>query len=293
MRAELRKVNSYPARSFSSKQDRVPDVNVNWHYHHEVEIIHYQVGSGTHFIGNHIRRFQAGDIVLIGANLPHFTRFDKEYFTETAPDIRVIHFREDFWGTDFLNLPENALIKSILEKSKRGILIKGQNREIIAALVEQILQVENHDKLPLLIQTLNKIALCDQLEILCSVGYNYNLADSENERITDIYNYTFKNFNKKIYIEDIAAVAKISPNSFCRYFKSRVRKTYSQFVLEVRVGQACKLLIEDKLNLKQIAFECGFNNPVTFHRYFKRFIGKSPLVYQKEFGLKKSSSKAS
>ena len=61
----------------------------------------------------------------------------------------------------------------------------------------------------------------------------------ERDRIRDIYDYTFANYRNKIHLEDIAEVAKISPNSFCRYFKSRTQKTYSQFLTEVKVGHAC------------------------------------------------------
>lgn len=286
MKPEFRRVSSAPAQSFSARQDSVPDINNRWHYHHEVELIHFKTGSGTHFVGDNIRRFQSGDLVLIGSNLPHFTRFDSVYFETEDPDIRVVHFRENFWGKEFLNLPENALIKSLFEKSKNGLLISGSKREAIADMMFEMITAEGYEKLLLLIRVLNTIALSDHLLSLSSVGFNHNFADAEKDRITDIHEFTLNNFNKKIYINEVAEVARMSPNSFCRYFKSRMQKTYSQFLMEIKVGQACKLLIENKLNLKQICYESGFNNSVTFHRYFKRFTGKSPLNYQREFGLK-------
>jgi transcriptional regulator GlxA family with amidase domain len=107
--------------------------------------------------------------------------------------------------------------------------------------------------------------------------------DSEKDRINDIYEYSLRNFKGKIQLEEIASIANISPNSFCRYFKSRTRKTYSQFLIELRVGRACKLLIENNLSIKQLCFESGFNNFTSFHKYFKQITGKSPLSYQKEF----------
>lgn len=286
MKPELRRVSSGPTQSFSARQDSVPDINNRWHYHHEVELIHFKAGSGTHFVGDNIRRFQSGDLVLIGSNLPHFTRFDSVYFEKEHPDIRVVHFRENFWGNEFLNLPENALIKSLFEKSKNGLLISGGKREAVADMMMEMITAEGYEKLLLLIKTLNTIALSDHLLSLSSVGFNHHFADAEKDRITDIHEFTLNNFNKKIYINQVAEVARISPNSFCRYFKSRMQKTYSQFLIEIKVGQACKLLIENQLNLKQICYESGFNNSVTFHRYFKRFTGKSPLNYQREFGLK-------
>ncbi|RZK52417.1 MAG: AraC family transcriptional regulator, partial [Pedobacter sp.] len=103
------------------------------------------------------------------------------------------------------------------------------------------------------------------------------------DRINAIYEYSIANFKNKIPLEEIAAIAGISTHSFCRYFKSRTRKTYSQFLIEIKVGHACKLLIENKLSIKQLCYESGFNNFASFHKYFKLITGKSPLVYQKEF----------
>ncbi|HEY9342264.1 MAG TPA: helix-turn-helix domain-containing protein, partial [Hanamia sp.] len=114
-------------------------------------------------------------------------------------------------------------------------------------------------------------------------GFRPDNVDVESERINAIYEYSIKNFRRKIQLEEIAEVANISPNSFCRYFKSRTRKTYSQFLIELRVGHACKLLIENNQCLKRLCYESGFNNFTSFHKYFKTITGKSPLIYQKEF----------
>lgn len=283
MKPELRKISTGPAESFSIRQDSVPDINNKWHYHHELELIHIKEGTGTHFIGDNIRRFQSGDIVLIGANLPHFTRFDEIYFESKRPDIRVAHFLETFCGKDFLCLPENSSLNSVIERARKGILIQGKTREEVALVMEKMLKAEGHEKLIMLLHILNQIANISGPTILSSIGFNTIVGDFERDRITDIYEYSLRNYNKKIHLDEIAAVAKISPNSFCRYFKSRTRKTYSQFLLEIKVGQACKLLIENKLNIKQICYESGFNNYVSFHRYFKRITHKTPAVYKHEF----------
>src|SRR5215212_8169930 len=119
MRPQLLKVSKGPDRSFSVRRDLVPHVNNRWHYHTEVELIHFKKGEGTQFIGDNIRRFKAGDVVLVGSGLPHYWRFDDCYFQEStrAPhaDVRVAHFCEDFWGAQFLELPENLNLKCVLE----------------------------------------------------------------------------------------------------------------------------------------------------------------------------------
>jgi len=286
MRAELRKVSSGITESFSVRRDIVPDHNNRWHYHDVIELICFKEGSGTHFIGDNVRRFNNNDIVLIGSNLPHFTKFDSCYFTSSRPDILVVHFKNDFWGKSFLNLPENAALKSLLERSHRGILINGSVKQRVADLMEKMLDGNAQERLLILLQILYLMADAKTEEkMLSSVGFSAEYSEIEQDRMSDIYDYTLNHFARKIYLEEIAEVAKLTPESFCRFFKSRMRKTYSDFILEIRVGHACKLLIEDHLNLKQICYESGFNNGVTFHRYFKRYTGFSPAQYRKEFGL--------
>jgi len=286
MKPQLLKVSTGPAQSFSVRQDLVPYINNHWHYHPEVELIHFNKGKGTQFVGDSIKRFQTGDVVLIGAQLPHFWRFDDNYFAQDSTchaDVRVAHFNENFWGDQFLDLPENKTIKAVLEKAKRGIKVSGSCKKTISALLEKMLQAEGSERIVFLIQALTELANSNQITVLSSIGFRHDFEEAEKDRINDIYNYTLSNFKRKINLEEIAAVAKVSPNSFCRYFKSRTRKTFTQFLIEIKVGHACKLLIENKLSIKQLCYESGFNNFASFHKYFKIITGKSPLIYQKDF----------
>jgi AraC-like DNA-binding protein len=287
MKPQLLKVSKGPAQSFSVRQDLVPHFNNKWHYHPEVELIHFKRGEGTQFVGDSIKQFKAGDIVLIGSQLPHYWRFDDSYFKEDSKkgvDIRVAHFSEDFWGEQFLNLPENKMIKSVLEKAKRGIKVNGKTKIIVAGILERMQNCEGYERITLLMQALNTIANCNQVTVLSSLGFKHNASlSADNDRINAIYEYSMANFRNKIHLEEIAAIAYISPNSFCRYFKSHTQKTYSQFLIELKVGHACKLLIENKIIIKQLCYESGFNNFASFHKFFKQITGKSPLSYQKEF----------
>lgn len=284
MKPQLLKVSNDLTHSFSSRHDTGPYVNNRWHYHPEVELIYFEKGNGTQFIGDSIQRFQSGDVVLLGANLPHYWRFDDIYFDEKAgvrSDVNVVHFRENFWGDTFLNLPENVVIRNLLEKAKRGIKIMGDDKKYLGALVETIVLTEGPKKIMLLMDALMGIAASKQSALVTSIGSRNDFHQSENDRINAIYDYSIANFKRKIQMQEMAAVANISPNSFCRYFKSRTRKTYSQFINEIRVGHACKLLMENKINVKQICYESGFHNFASFHKYFKTITGKSPLNYQK------------
>lgn len=293
MKLHLLKVPTEPLHSFSVRQDRVPNINNRWHYHAEVELIQFHRGGGTQFVGDSIKRFGPGDLVLVGANLPHYWRYDDDCLTgaDDGPYSTVIHFRENFWGDPFLNLPENKLLKTILEKARSGLLLTGGLAETIAGLMEVIRLVDGPRRIVVLMECLLAIAQSDEWRILSSIGFQEKLSESENERINAIYDYTLTHFGGRITLAEIASVAGMVPNSFCRYFKSRTGKTYSQFLTEIRVGTACKLLIENRLDIKQISYESGFNNASCFHQKFKAITGKSPQTYQQAHATSEHSKK--
>lgn len=291
MRPLLLKVGNEVEHSFNVRKDKIPNINNRWHYHPELELIHFHRSSGTQFVGDNISRFNPGDIVLIGKNLPHYWRYDESScltnVNESAPYSTVIHFCEDFWSEKFLNLPENKIIKTTLDNARRGLQIIGKSQKIIGELMDAIYHAEGSKRIIFLMEALLEIGNCPDIRMISSLGFKPNFEESDKHRINLIYDYTFANFKNKVLLEEIAGVANISPNSFCRYFKSRTRKTYSQFINEIRVGYACKLLIENKMDVKQICYESGFNNFSSFHTFFKSITGKSPLSYQQEFYKKK------
>ena len=288
MKPKLLKVPKTPAQSFSVREDRDPFINNRWHYHAEVELIFFHEGNGTQFVGDHIKRFHPGDIILVGSNLPHYWRYDDVHFEEEENrpvHSTVIHFSENFWGDTFLHLPETKQIRNLLEKARRGILVSAKEQENIPAFVEKIRSAEGVSRIIALIECLSAFAGSGQLQLLSSIGFRQDFAESENDRINAIYDYTFRHFTRAIYLNQVASVAGLIPNSFCRYFKSRTGKTYTQFLTEIRIGHACKLLLDNRISIKQLCYESGFNNFTCFHKNFKSITGKSPQSYQKEHGL--------
>jgi AraC-like DNA-binding protein len=284
VKPQLLKVSVNPSSSFSIREDAVPYFYNRLHYHPEVELVYILKGSGTQFIGDNISRFKSGDMVLVGKGLPHYWRCDETYFEDnknlTAKAL-VLHFKEDFWGDDFLKLPENRSIEQLLRKAQKGIRINtGIKRKIYELLTA--MQVQNgSSKIALLLQVLELIAGSAKLQTICSEGFYPVLQEKEYDRINDIYAYILAHFSETITVDKISKVAHISPNSFCRYFKTKTKKTFSHFLHEIRIGHACKLLMETAKPLQQVCYDCGFNNFVNFHKYFKIITGKTPNEYRK------------
>lgn len=286
MKPELLKVSHQPVLSFSTRQDCMPNINNRWHYHPEIELIYFHKGSGTQFVGDSIKRFEQSNIVLLGSNLPHYWKYDNEELIEPQcenPYSTVIHFSEDFWGQTFLNVPENKIIKQTLNNAKRGIQISAKKEPVIADLIEQMVSAEGHTRIILLMEVLALIGLTNSGKPLSSVGFMCNFDEGDKYRIKLIYDYSFANFKDKILLEEIAAIANLTPNSFCRYFKAKTNKTYLQFVNEIRISHACRLLLEDEISIKQICYESGFNNFSSFHSMFKLITGKTPLSYKQSY----------
>jgi AraC-like DNA-binding protein len=236
-------------------------------------------------VGDSMEPFSDGDLILLGSNLPHLWRSDPEYFDcneSLHVEAVAIHFMEDFWGSSFLELPELKGIKEVLYKAQRGIKVLGKTQQKISALMDRMPKAKDAERLTLLLNMLNKIYSSEEHQLLSSIGFDKAYDHGDTDNINKIYNYTLEHFQEKICIHELAAIAHVSPNSFCRYFKSRTMKTYWQFLLEVRIGYACKLLSENKISVSQICFSCGFNNLSNFNRQFKEKIGLTPSGYLKE-----------
>ncbi len=286
MKPALLKMNPNQVSSFNVRRDMIPNFNSIWHYHSELELILFHKGCGTQFIGDSVRTFHPGDIVLVGPNIPHLWRYDESLLSieqENSPYSTVIHFNKNFLGSNFLELPESRELKSLFEKSSRALFVLAERESDLAARISRIPQVEGMDRVILLLECLHRLASSQQATQLVSVGFHQQLPAFESDRISRIYNYTFKNFKKDIYIKEVASLCGFTPSSFCRYFKARTNRSYNEFLTEIRVGHACRLLLENNISIKRICYESGFNSFTSFHRQFKHITGKSPYSYQQQY----------
>ncbi len=258
-----------------------------WHFHPESEIMLLKKSTGTRYIGDSIENFQAGDVVLLGPNIPHLWRSSKECFVEGSPvsaKATVIYFREDRLGDDFYNLPEMAQINKLLSTARRGVKFSGKNRAILRRKVDEIVRKEGMDRIVGLLSLLNYMADQCNYEPITSLGYSPRVDVDDFSRFNRISAYLMNNFSKKITLDEIASEANLSSTAFCRYFKSRTNKTFVGFLNEIRIGNACKLLMEKEKSASEICYESGFNNLTNFNIQFRKIKGLTPLQYQSQLG---------
>jgi AraC-like DNA-binding protein len=256
MKPILRKVDTGYNYSFSVREDILPFLYNHWHIHPEIELTLIRKGAGIRLVGDSMEKFEDGDLVLLGSNLPHFWRSDAIYF-QGEPGIHVeaiaIHFKEDFWGGPFLQLPEMKSVRALLDLAHRGLKITGHTKELVSEKMEMMLKAREIQRIELLLHMLHMVATSREFSLLSSQGFTTSYDHTNTDRINLIYTYTF------------------------------TLKTYWQFLLEVRIGNACKLLIENKMSVAQICYECGFNNLSNFNRHFKAMLNKTPLQYMKAY----------
>lgn len=285
MKPRYHKVPIGLTHSFGIRHDRKPNFGTQWHFHPELELHYIIKGRGIQYIGDTVSGFTDGDLILLGENLPHTWRCSQEYFQGddgVLAEAVVLHFSPSCLGKNFLDLPEAKPIPILFEKAKRGLKINGDTKLKISQLLLALLDASPLDRLIHLLQILNTLAESQEIETI-SPGYSFSHLHnlSEMERLEKIYSYVMGNFRKNISLEEMASIANFSVTSFCRYFKKMTNKSFFEFLVEVRVSNVCKALLEDKLPLEIICTECGFQNVSNFYRHFKKVTGMTPYVYKK------------
>lgn len=286
MQALLKKISQPTEQSFVVRVDNFPHFYDKWHFHPEIEIAHITRGSGTRFVGDSIEQFSEGDLVLIGSLLPHVWKNDPDYFKEDV-DLRssaeVIQFVPECFGKDFFEIPETKFIKQLLDRAAQGLKITGNTRDRVVLHLQELLNASNGIiRVNILLRLLEELSYSLELVPLTSERFleSYN---THNGNINKIYQFTLTNYYRKILIDEPADVANMSVSNFCRYFKMHTQKTYIQFLNEVRIGYACRMLIENQKSIQQIASDCGFNNISNFNRQFLMLKKQKPKEFRNNF----------
>ncbi|KAA5825222.1 AraC family transcriptional regulator [Algibacter amylolyticus] len=271
--------------SFSTKVNEYPNFLKVWHYHPEIELVVVLKSQGTCFVGDGVEKFEENEIVLIGKNLPHMWLNDDAYFQENANLVAkaiAIHFDRKCLGATFFETPEMIHLSELFDRARFGIKFLNVDKKLIQD-IQAMAESFGFDKTMAFLNILNKLAKHKKYKLLASQGYVNTLRNGENKTLDTIHAYIFNNFNKSISLEDVAKVANMNTSAFSRFFKRVNRKTFSRYLAEIRIGYACKLLLENKYNIAAVCYESGFHNISNFNRQFKLIMKKTPSAYLKEY----------
>lgn len=238
------------------------------------------------FVGDVIKPFKEGDMVFTGPNVPHVWRsanayFDKKNRLSTAGI--VIYFHHDFLGETLHHKEELEKIHHLLKKSARGLEITGETNKIVGMMMKELLEKKGVDSIIQVLKILDTIARSTDCAFISHNHYVSSHSVAETNRMNKVYEYVLKNFQRKITLKEVADIANMTMTSFSRYFKSRVNKSFSDFLKEIRIDHACKLLNENSMSIEHVGYESGFQTLSNFNRQFKEVTGKQPLNYRNEY----------
>lgn len=267
----------------------LPHFIVPWHYHPAIEIMYITRGIGTRFVGDCIEQYEEGDVCMIGPNLPHEWRNDDAYFDKES-GLRAtcicLFFKREIFDPNFIRLPEMNNIRDLIERSRRGLKFTGNSKLEITRFIRSSVNDVGVWKVTNLLTLLELMATSTEYELLASVGFTNSVNSEDFERFNKVYKFLVKNFATSIRLEEVSTLVGLTPTAFCRYFKERTKKTFVEYLNEMRIGYSKKLLLENKMKISTISGEVGFPNLSNFISQFKKVTGMSPSQFQKQFGVK-------
>jgi AraC-like DNA-binding protein len=255
-----------------------------FHFHQVCELVWVEKGFGKLIIGDYFGNFSEGELVLEGPELPHLWQCDKLFYGKKKnlyTKATGIYFPPAF----ILNLTDNAKVitatMELLKKAQRGLRIKGNAKEQIIQHIKALSDCTGYQMLSHFFSILHTLTHTTEYEYLAGVGYKNTKTDFDLNRFTKVYQFLLNNFHRDIMLSEIAAVCNMTPNAFCRYFKSKTEKTFSRFLNEIRISHACKMLQNERNTIDSICYDCGYNNPTNFFKFFKLITNKTPKEYRK------------
>jgi len=258
------------------------------HFHSEYEIVYILKSTGKRFVGNNIEPYADGDLVLLGSFVPHMYKSDPVYHQKDE-HLRVhaivLQFSKDLFPYAMEHYPEFYKIRDVLEKAQSGIYFRNcKKNELIRRRLKRALVLKNIDLLIECIKILSLMSETEEKDLL-NEDYRYQIPDNQYQdpRIIKILSWVHNQYSEPLSLQVIAEKAGMNKAAFCRFFKTKTGKTCFEYITELRINFACKLLKEGNLPVTQICYETGFNNISNFNRQFKKITQFTPTNYLQEF----------
>jgi AraC-like DNA-binding protein len=248
-----------------------------WHFHREYELTLITRGTGTRYVGTAVEPYRPGDLVLLGPDLPH--TFTSEPEPEHLAEASVTQFREDFLGAGFFALPQFREVAALLDVSLRGLRFSPAPQpaqEILAALPTAETAAA---QTVLLLEVLHLLSRC-QREQITGPGYTAAPDTSVRQRIDTVCRHLEQVHTQHVELAGIAGLVHMAPTSFSRFFQRAMGRTLTEYVNQLRVETACRLLTTTDSPITAVAARSGFANLSNFNRRFRELRSMTPREYR-------------
>jgi AraC-like DNA-binding protein len=256
-----------------------------WHYHNNYEISFILEGSGKRIVADSIEEFQPGDLVFIGRNLPHVWIADKETRAPTSRSLEMVflQFTSDVVCPQLLMLPEFKYISRALVLSERGIQIVGQTLDEVSELMLQMPYLKNFDRVLHFLKLMDIIGRSETNIQLASKEYLKMRFTTTNKRIAAIHEYLMNNYREQVDLKQLSGLVNMAEGSLCRFFRMNMGMTVFEYLNQLKVELACKLLMDKDLSVLEVCLDSGFNNLSHFNKQFKKINSMPPSEYRNRF----------
>lgn len=285
MKLKYKTVDKLRNQSMFAKRENIPNLDNNWHFHEEFELIYTIKGNGVRVVGDSLSHFKNTELVLVGSGLPHLWINEDVEEDDGVVDVVIVKFTEKLSGKELFTIPEFSGIYRMLKESNRGILFCKEDIGKVHDLLIDITKYQGAQRIINLLSILQLLSESDDCSLLASLEFSLQSSSTDDDRLGKIINYISHNFTEQITLDDISKETAMTTNSLCRFFKSRTNKTVFQFINEFRLGKACQMLINGNHSVSEICFFSGFNSLTSFNRVFKSIKGVSPTEYKKKYKM--------
>lgn len=280
MKALPFKIPKVENSSFHLQIDEEPYFYDKLHQHPELQLVWIVKGEGTLIYGDYLGEFRPNEVYVIGSNVPHVFRSKAEYYLPETPGIlaKAIFFKPELILKGQQVFPELSDLTNFLTEADKGLKIDPTNGQSITGLLEDIFRASALSRLGKILTLIDEVQKARYSTL--SQWPQKSIKENQGRRLDDVFKFTLENYQRPIQLEEVAEVVHMNKAAFCRYFKQHTRKTYLNFLNEIRLQKASELLKTSELSVAQIAYEVGFNNLSNFNRTFKLVTNSTPTEYR-------------
>lgn len=282
MKLILKNTDSFVNERLNITKKEIACLDSSWHYHAQYELLYISESFGIRFVGDNVSHFFPGELVLVGPYLPHLWRNDPSYYTGDGTNkvkTIVIKFTKDFIGEGTFNNPEFSDINNLLEQLKYGVSFGSTMSENLNDELIGIIDLSPAAQSIKFLDILFRLSLSDNKSVLSSTDMRQYTTDNS-PRIDTVLKYISDNYASYICLDDVADIGCMTTNSFCRFFKKMTNKSFIEFLNEVRIRNAARLLVQEDLPVSEVCDMVGYKSVTNFNRQFKQIMGSTPKNYR-------------
>lgn len=281
MKPELIEISPSGIKTVKIKRVETNSLIASFHFHELCELVWIEKSNGKRIVGDNIGNFEDNDLVLMGPDLPHIWQNDNNLSDKKSKvKSTVIYFPPDF----LLGLTDDqntlTTVRDLIRKAGRGLRFYGKTNKEVTRILTKLPQKKGIDKIVSFLKIVETLSLSNEYEYLASISFKNPYDEKDTNRINKVYQFLIQNFQRDINLKEVADLCNMTTNSFCRFFKDRSQKSLTQFVNEIRIGHACKLLQNVEYSISEVCYASGYNNLTNFNKFFKLITGMKPSQYR-------------